>query len=68
MCPRISWELVADPLGFTEHPLGTTAVDECLYSTEMSDSCDEFCGSGDGYLVSVARVSPLSEYFIFLSI
>jgi len=44
MCPRIPWEMVADLLGFAEHPLGTTAVDEWLYSTEMSDSCDEiFC-------------------------
>jgi len=37
MCPRFPWELVTDPWGFAEHPLGTTAVDECLYSTELSE-------------------------------
>ena len=65
MCPRIPWELIADLLGFAEHPLGTTAVNECLYNTELPDSSVEFCGYSDGYLASVAGISPLSEYFIF---
>jgi hypothetical protein len=26
MYPRISWELLADPLGSTEHPLGTAVL------------------------------------------
>jgi hypothetical protein len=27
MCPRITWEQVADPWGRAEHTLGTTALD-----------------------------------------
>jgi hypothetical protein len=68
MCPRIHWELVADPVGFAELPLGTIAVGEWLYSNERSDSSDEFCGYSDGYLASIAGISPLSEYFILLPI
>ena len=32
MYPRIPWELVADPLGYAEHTLGTTVLDQ-WYST-----------------------------------
>ena len=30
MYPRILWKVVADPLGFGNHALGTTGIDELL--------------------------------------
>jgi len=30
MYPRIPWQLVANPLGFTEHTLGTTDRGHCV--------------------------------------
>jgi hypothetical protein len=36
MCPRMPWELVADPLGSTEHILGTTALANMKIGTAAS--------------------------------
>jgi hypothetical protein len=30
MYPHIPWQLVAEPLGISEHTLGTTDVDHCV--------------------------------------
>jgi hypothetical protein len=37
MYQRISWELVADPLRYTEHTLGTT-IPDCLTFTNIEKS------------------------------
>jgi hypothetical protein len=38
MYPEIAWELVMDPLGFTEHTLGTTLLKQYCVWIDQSNS------------------------------
>jgi len=41
MYPWIPWEMVADPLGFAEHSLGTTGVEGKVVSPFKQAPCSQ---------------------------
>jgi hypothetical protein len=64
MYPLIPWEMFADRLGPAEHILGTTTLDECVETIELTVTA-RFMTTGAGmWLPSQNFVAHLSNYLL----